>query len=117
MSTKDRRKKPLQQGPTVRDEDGLDCYEQGPTVQDEEGLEFQEQDPTVQDEEGLDCHEQGPATCCDSDAAGRAGEKFAAEHKVGRRAYRFTEGRHEADVVEVLKSIQSLGENPNGTLG
>jgi predicted aspartyl protease len=58
MPTLSRRKKPVQQGPTVQDEEGLDCHEKDPTVQD--GLDCHEKDPTVQDEEGLDCHEKDP---------------------------------------------------------
>jgi hypothetical protein len=43
MSTQSRRKKPAQQGPTVQDEDGLDCHEQVSTVQDEDGLDYHEE--------------------------------------------------------------------------
>jgi hypothetical protein len=60
MPMQSRRKKPVQQGPTVQDEEGLDCHDKGSTVQDEEGLDCHEDFPTVQDDEGLDCHEKGP---------------------------------------------------------
>jgi hypothetical protein len=60
MPTQSSRKKPVQQGPAVQDEEGLDCREKDPTVQDEEGLDYREKGPTVQDEEGLDCHVGAP---------------------------------------------------------
>jgi hypothetical protein len=58
------------------------------------------------------CYRILNVTSCDSDAVGHAGGKVAAEDKAGRRACRFTERRHEADVVQVLKSISIVGGIP-----
>jgi hypothetical protein len=58
MPTQSRRKKPVQRGPTVQDEEGLDCHEKGLTVQGEGGLDCHKEGPTVQGEEGPDCQEQ-----------------------------------------------------------
>jgi hypothetical protein len=60
MPIQGRRKKPVRQGPTVQDEEGLACHKKRPTVQDEEGLACHKKGSTVQDEEGLDCHVKAP---------------------------------------------------------